>query len=298
MSETQLPLDLSLLPLPTVVEEISFETILAAELADLRSRDPAYTATVESDPAYKILEAASYRETLLRQRVNDAARRRLLAFAAGGDLDQLAAFYGVARQVIIPADLTASPPIDEVLETDASFRNRVREHIKGSSAAGTKSWYRYHALSATTGARDVEVDAPEGGTVRVSVLGNTDTGIPTEETLTAVSGVVLSDEIRGLCHAVSVVSADIVEVDIEANIKLLPTVQTTFIDTIDTAFRAAIEKSRGLGWDLTPSWIVANLQIAGVHSVELVTPEALISVAPNQCVHLQTLTLNYSGMAV
>jgi len=117
-------------------------------------------------------------------------------------------------------------------------------------------------------------------------------------TLTAVSDVVLSDAIRGLCHAVSVVSADIINVDIEANIKLLPTVQTAFIDTIDTTFRAAIESSRGLGWDLSPSWIIANLQIAGVHSVELVTPSSLNSVAPNQCVHLGTLTLNNAGMAV
>lgn len=298
MSETQLPLDLSLLPLPTVVEELDFETILAAQLADLRARDPAYTATVESDPAYKILEAASYRETLLRQRVNDAARRRLLAFARGGDLDQLAAFYGVARQVITPADPTASPPVEEVLETDASFLIRIREQIKGSSAAGTTSWYRYHAMSATTGARDVAVDAPAGGTVRVSVLGNTETGVPTSGTLAAVEEVVLSDAIRGLCHSVSVVSADIVTVNITANIKLLPTVQTTFIAEIETSFRSAIETARGLGWDLTPSWIIANLQLVGVHSVELVAPISTVSVAPNQCVNLETLTLNYAGMAV
>jgi phage-related baseplate assembly protein len=153
-------------------------------------------------------------------------------------------------------------------------------------------------MSASSGVRDVAVDAPEGGTVRISVLGSTETGEPTEEDLAAISDVVLSDSVRALCHAVSVVSADIITVNISAELTLLPTVQSSIIDNIETVFRAAFETSRGLGWDLTPSWIVAQLQTGGVHSVELVNPTNAVTVAPNQCVSLGTLTLTYAGMAV
>lgn len=60
--------DLSQLPAPSVVETLDFETILQAMLDDLLARDPDFSALVESDPAYKILEVAAYRELLLRQR--------------------------------------------------------------------------------------------------------------------------------------------------------------------------------------------------------------------------------------
>ena len=44
-----------------------------------------------------MLETAAARETLLRARINDAAKANLVAFAGGGDLDHLAGFYDVVR---------------------------------------------------------------------------------------------------------------------------------------------------------------------------------------------------------
>jgi len=85
------------LPAPGVVEELDFEEILAAMKADLLSRDPAYGELLESDPAMKLLEVCAYRELLLRQRVNEAARAVMVAFAVGSDLDHLAALFGLER---------------------------------------------------------------------------------------------------------------------------------------------------------------------------------------------------------
>lgn len=90
-------IDLSQLPAPSVVEPLDYEQILGAMLADLKTRDPSFTALVESDPAYKILEVAAYRELLIRQRVNDAGRSVMLAYAHGSDLDHLGALMGVVR---------------------------------------------------------------------------------------------------------------------------------------------------------------------------------------------------------
>lgn len=90
-------IDLSTLPAPKVVESLSLDAIVQAMISDLVSRDPTFTALVESDPAYKILEVAAYRELLLRQRVNEAVQAVMLAYAAGSDLDQIGANFGVPR---------------------------------------------------------------------------------------------------------------------------------------------------------------------------------------------------------
>ena len=108
-------IDLSTLPPPSVVETLDFEAILAAMLADLQARDPAFTALVESDPAYKILEVCAYRELLIRQRVNDAARATMLAYATGADLEQIGALFGVTRLTITEADEEAVPPVPAVM---------------------------------------------------------------------------------------------------------------------------------------------------------------------------------------
>ena len=295
MAGTLTAFDLSQLPPPSVVESLDFEAIMASMLADLRARDPLFTAIVESDPAYKLLEVTAYRELILRQRVNDAARRRLLAFAAGADLDQLAAFYGVQRLVLDAGDATATPPVAATYENDTALRIRVREHTMGSSAAGTASWYKFHAMSASAHIRDVAVDAPEGGVVRISVLGDTVSGAPSEETLAAVSEVALSAGVRALCHAVQVQAAEVVTVNVAANITLLPTAQQTVIGDMSAALRTAFEQARGLGWDVTESWLVARLQVPGVHSVQIVAPAGNVAIEPNQCAALGAVELTYIG---
>ena len=96
-------IDLTTLPAPRVVELLSYEAILAAAKADFAERMRPHLPNIddilalESDPVVKLIEAHAYRELLIRARINDAARAHLLAFAAGSDLDQLAALFGVVR---------------------------------------------------------------------------------------------------------------------------------------------------------------------------------------------------------
>ncbi|MDD3652313.1 MAG: hypothetical protein PHC73_12625, partial [Immundisolibacter sp.] len=97
-------IDLSRLPPPTVVETYSYEAILAARKQDLidlfpadRQAELAAVLALESEPLTKFLEESSYREVLLRARVNDAARAVMLAYATGADLEHLAAYLGVER---------------------------------------------------------------------------------------------------------------------------------------------------------------------------------------------------------
>ncbi|EKN5085172.1 baseplate assembly protein, partial [Yersinia enterocolitica] len=119
-------IDLSLLPPPFVVEELDYETLLAERKATLISLYPeeqraavARTLSLESEPLVKLLQENAYREVILRQRVNDAARAVMVAYAVGSDLDQLGANNNVERLVITPADPTAIPPIEAVMESDS-----------------------------------------------------------------------------------------------------------------------------------------------------------------------------------
>ena len=141
-------IDLSQLPSPEVVETLDYENILAEMLNDLRQRDSSFSALVESDPAYKILEVAAYRETIIRARVNDGAKAVMLAYATGKDLEHIGARYGVYRQLLTPADPDAIPPVEAVYEQDEELRRRIQLALEGLSVAGPQGAYIYHSLSA------------------------------------------------------------------------------------------------------------------------------------------------------
>lgn len=110
---------------PDVVEVLDYEIILAERKATLVSLYPeeqqeavARTLILESEPIVKLLEENAYRGVIWRQRVNEAARAVMLAYAAGSDLDQIGANYNVPRLVITPSDDTTFPPTPAVMESD------------------------------------------------------------------------------------------------------------------------------------------------------------------------------------
>ena len=272
--------DLASLPTPAVIEPLSFETIFAELQTEFQSRYPDYSALLASDPAVKLLEVAAYREVLLRNRINTAAKASLLAFATGSDLDHLAAFYGVTR-------LTD--------ETDEALRLRTRQRIIGFANAGGAAHYRYWALSASPEVSDVEVDSPEPGRVRISVLAKGEEQTVSNAVLNAVRAVVLRDDIRVLTDTVEVVAAELMPVTVHARLWLYPDAPLETLAAIQAVFASTLAAYAGLGWDLTRSWIVGQLQRAGVHKVDLLSPTTDIRVAANQAVRLASLNLEFAG---
>lgn len=272
--------DLASLPTPAVIETLSFETIFSELQAEFQSRYPDYSALLASDPAVKLLEVAAYREVLLRNRVNAAAKASLLAFATDSDLDHLAAFYGVTR-------LTD--------ETDEALRLRTRQRIIGFANAGGAAHYRYWALSASPDVADVEVDSPEPGRVRISVLAKGEADTVPDAVLDAVRAVVLRDDIRVLTDTVEVVPAELIPVTVTARVWLYPDTPMVAFDAIGARFKEALAAHSGLGWDLTPSWVIGELQRPGVHKVELLVPTTDIRANANQAVRLIHLNLEFAG---
>ena len=272
--------DLASLPTPAVIEPLAFETVFTELQAEFQSRYPDYSALLASDPAVKLLEVAAYREVLLRNRINAAAKASLLAFATGSDLDHLAAFYGVAR-------LNS--------ESDEALRLRTRQRIIGFANAGGVAHYRYWALSASHKVADVEVDSPEPGRVRISVLAKGEEQTVSNAVLDAVRAVVLRDDIRVLTDTVEVVPAELMPVTVHARLWLYPDAPLETLAAIQAVSASTLAAFAGLGWDLTRSWIVGQLQRAGVHKVELLSPTTDIRVAANQAVRLASLNLEFAG---
>ena len=268
------PIDLSTLPAPAVVEVLSFETILAQMLADLRSRDAAFTALVESDPAYKVLEVAAFRETLIRARVNDAAKGTMLAYAVGADLDNLAALLNVSRKTLVPANPSSYPPTPAVMESDTDLRFRAQLAIEGVTTAGPSGSYAYHALSVTS-VKDVAVAGPPtvaAGNVRVTVLSRTASATvgATAAEVAAVNAILNSEDIRPLTDNVTVQAAVVVPYLLNVTIKVLPGWDATVTKAeAEARIRAYADNIRRVGYDVRVSGVYGAAFVAGVESVVL-----------------------------
>lgn len=289
-------IDLSQLPAPSVIEALDFETILAEMLADLRARDPAFTATVESDPAYKILEVAAFREVLIRQRVNDAARALMLSYAVGSDLDQIGANFDVARLMIDPGNPNSVPPVPPTYESDEEFRRRIQLSPEGYTTAGSEGAYIFHSLGADARVLDAAAHSPLPGQVQVAVLSRIASGEAPADLLTAVNAALSADDVRPLTDQVSVQSADIVNYSVVATLTLYPGPDiAVVIAAAQSALDAYTEKNHRLGRDVTLSGIYAALHQDGVQDVSLAQPTGNIVTAWNQAAYCTGTTILDGG---
>lgn len=275
--------DLSKLPSPDVVETLDYESIVNEMIADLQARDPEFSALTESDPAYKIIEVAAFRELLIRQRINESSRSVMLAFSAGSDLDQIAANYNVERLLIEEGDPEAIPPVDPVYESDDDLRRRVQLSFEGFSTAGPEGAYIFHALGADPDVLDASVASPTPGDVVVTVLSRSGDGTASASLLTAVSDVLSKSDVRPLTDQVSVQSATILEYSVDATLTLFPGPDSAVVlAAAESALADYIEKSRRLGRDVTRSGLFAALHREGVQNVELTTPASDVVASPSE----------------
>ena len=296
MADTYTSIDLSALPAPDVVEQLDYEVIVAAMLADLQARDPAFTALVESDPAFKILEVAAYRELLLRQRANESARAVMLPYASGNDLDNLVALLNMQRLLVTPADNTTIPPTPAVYETDAELRRRALLRWEGITTAGSTGSYIYHTLSADSSIKDASATSPLPGQVLVTVLGRTGNGTPSAGSLAVVNAALSAEDVRPLTDNVIVQGATVLEYAIDATLYLYagPDSEVVLQAARDAA-QAYATKSHAIGIDITLSGLYAALHQPGVQKVVLNSPSAEIVVDATQAAYCTNITVSFGG---
>ena len=272
-------IDLSQLPAPQIVDVPDFETLLAerkAEFVALHPKDEQEavmrTLELESEPVTKLLQENAYRELLLRQRINEAAQAVMVAYAMGGDLDQLAANYNVKR---LTADDDAVPPVAAVMESDEALRLRVPAAFEGLSVAGPTAAYEFHARSADGRVADASATSPAPAEVVLTVLSREGDGTAEKDLLDVVEKALNSENVRPVADRLTVRSAEIIPYRVEATIFLYPGPEA---EPVMAAAKASLQRyiasQTRLGRDIRRSAIFAALHVEGVQRVELASPQA------------------------
>lgn len=294
MSNTFTAVDLSKLLSPDLVEELSYEDILAANIAAVRMILPDFAAR-ESDPATAVLQVFSYREMLLRQKVNDAGRAVMVAHARGADLDNLGALFGVARFLI--SDAVPDQGIAAVWESDEDFRRRIVLTPEGYSVAGPEGAYVSHALSADARVLDASAISPDPGEVLVTILARDGNGTAPPDLVALVEAYLSAESRRPLTDFVQVQSAAILEYAVEAEIITFAGPDSAVVlAEARTQLDIYTEESFRMGRDITISGLHAALHRAGVQNVRLISPAAPINVERTEAAYCTGITLRHAGI--
>ncbi|MDI3413667.1 MULTISPECIES: baseplate assembly protein [Pantoea] len=275
-------IDLSQLPAPNVVETLDYETLLAERKATLISLYPAdeqasvaRVLALESDPLVKLLQENAYREVILRQRINEAAKAVMVAWANGSDLDQLGANNGVTRLVLTPADTSATPPVEAVVERDEDFRARIAAAFEGLSVAGPSGAYEFHARSADGRVADASAISPSPASVTITVLSREGNGAAGSDLLAIVNVALNDEDVRPVADRVTVQSAQIVDYRVDATLYLYPGPEAEPIRAAaEEKLKAFVNTQARLGRDIRKSALYAALHVEGVQRVELAQPVA------------------------
>ena len=272
------PIDLSKLPAPDVIETLDFETLLTNYINDFVARNPNYATLLESDPAIILMQVVAYREMLLRARINEAAKANMLAYATKGDLDNLAAFFGVER-------------LED--ETDERLRKRTQLALEGFSTAGPVGAYIFHSLSASNEVKSVSVKSPNPGEVLVTILSNIGDGTVGQELIDTVLTKLNEDDIRPLTDLVSVQGAEIINYQVEAVITVYSGPSSAVVETeANDALQKFISDRHEIGRVIAISGIYDALHVDGVKKVELISPLVDVETTNEQAPYCTNISIS------
>lgn len=271
-------IDLSQLPPPQIVEQIDFEQILAERKAYMISLWPAEEQAqiaarleIESEPLTKLLQENSYRETVWRQRVNEASLANLLSTARGTDLEQLAANFNVKRLVIQEGKANAVPPIPKLMEGDESLRERAQMAWEGLSTAGPRNSYIFHARAADGRVADATAESPSPAVAVVTVQSLLGDGTAPPELLAIVNAYLSDDDRRPVTDRLTVQGAQILNYQVKAKLYLLSNGPESepILAAAQQRLLAYVHQRRRLGMEVSESALHAALHVEGVRKVEL-----------------------------
>ncbi len=296
MPSTFSAIDLSRLPAPDVIDPLDFEALFTEMVAALKAYIPDFDETLESDPAVKVLQVCAYFRLLDRQRVNDAGRALMLAYARGADLDNLGALLGVSRLELIPADPVTGAPA--TMESDDDFRRRITLAPEGFSVAGPRGAYIFHALSADPDVLDASAVSPAPTQVDVYVLSRSGTGAASPTLVSAVASALSAEDVRPLGDQVTVHAATIVNYAIVASLTSYAGPDSALVlAEAQSRIAAWVADSRKIGRDITRAGIIAALFAGGVQNVTLTQPAADVVIDDTQAANCTGITVTWSGQA-
>ena len=243
-----------------------------------------------------LLEENCYRELLLRQRVNEAARAVMLAYSTDSDLDNLAVNFNVERLTIQEEDDSVTPPIEAVMESDPDLRTRTQQAFEGLSVAGPTAAYEFWGRSADGRVADISAESPLPACVTITVLSREGDGTASPDLLAIVDKALNAEDVRPVADRVTVQSAEIVPYQIDATLYIYPGPEAEPVrQASEQQLQAYIAAQNRLGRDIRLSAIYAALHVEGVQRVELAQPVADIVLSDYQASHCTESTITVGG---
>jgi len=238
-------INLQNLPRPAAIDGYTFDAILAARqqyflgvwAAQVASNPslPTYNvANLKSNPGFWLQSVDTYREGLVRARVNEAVLATSLAFAREDDLDVIAANSSTER----------APG-----EGDESLRARAQLAFEALSIGGSYGGYDYMAWSAAP--VDIAQAATYGhevagvalGEVRIVLLGTAATGAVPPSALKAVKEA-FPRNLRKTNDNINIVTANLVDYSIDATLLLAPGADAAAVQAAQWTQAAAYASAR------------------------------------------------------
>lgn len=300
------PIDLTQLPVPNVIEQLDYEQILANRKAKLLALVPEdhrseieVTLRLESEPLTILLEENALQEMVLRNRINDAARAVMLAYAKGADLRGIGANFNVEQLIVTPADPDTVPPVAEIREDEGSLKLRIQEAFDGLSVAGPGAAYEFFARSAHGQVADARASSHVPCEVVIAVLSTEGDGTADQALLDTVTAALCPEDIRPIGDLVIVQSAEIITYEIVAEIYVPPGPESSIISA--AAIKRAqdeTKKKRPLGRGVYRSKLDAVLHVEGVIKVNLIEPSADIVLTSLQAARCTNITVISKAMDV
>jgi phage-related baseplate assembly protein len=120
-------------------------------------------------------------------------------------------------------------------------------------------------------------------------------GLASQALLDAVNDRLQADNVRVLTDTVTVEGATIIPVNVTAQVWLYPGTHEAVFQGLEAGLRDAFAAQAGLGWDVTTSWLIAQLHPAGVQRVILTAPAANVVCSASDAPALGTITLTLAG---
>ena len=268
---------LTALPAPDIIKIPDFDEILTRVVSRLRTINSDYTSIVEGDPAYAVMQSIVFEIVMILQRINDAVHAVLVTHAIGADLDNLGALFAVHRQVMQQEDLTADPPIPEILEDDLRYRDRVLNALE-AIVPGSSAWYRGYALESSSMVKDAIALRTSPGEVTVYVQADNTTAVPDASLIKTVRDYITAEARKFICDTVHVSAIGIRSYALTASIK--PTLgldRDTVLADIQKRAEDFANERKVIGKPIPLSHIYAALITDAVSEIDLSAPVSNIT---------------------
>lgn len=288
-------------PKPTITAELDYEALRSQRIAAFleawethRQQDPTLpeydVQMLETDPAVVALEVAAYGDLYFTGRTNDVARATLLTdFAIGEDLD----LHGAATRT--PAHPNGLARFSG--EEDSDYRARIIEARAGTSAAGPDEWWLTQARAADARVRSIGLDYRGQGQLNVYLLARDHGGVPDQAMLDAVTARLNRPDVRPRNVVPAVLSAVIEEVDVVADVWLLPDTAEARLEQQEAAALAAASSQQSLDTDLTHHYLRRLMDSADIYKIEIVSPAADLVADPSRAYSVRSITARLAGRA-